>query len=58
MVHLPQYTKRMAILTDKQSDLWVHIDGYVSHLEDQGYQYDDIVKIMKEYSEIAEEFLG
>ena len=48
----------MAILTDKQSDLWIHIDGYVSHLEDQGYEYNDIVKIMKEYSEIAEEFLG
>ena len=48
----------MAILTDKQSSLWIEIDGYVSHLEDKGYEYNDIVKIMKEYTEIAEEFLG
>nr|BAR25479.1 hypothetical protein [uncultured Mediterranean phage uvMED]BAR25529.1 hypothetical protein [uncultured Mediterranean phage uvMED] len=45
----------MAILTDKQSELWVDVDGYVSSLEERGHSFDDIVKILREYGEILEE---
>lgn len=45
----------MAILTDKQSELWVEVDGYVSSLEERGFDFDDIVKVLQEYGEILEE---
>ena len=45
----------MAALTSKQVELWDKVDTFVSQLEDEGFSFEDIVKITKEYGEIMEE---
>ena len=55
MVYLPKHTKRMAELTKAQSELWSVIDTFVSQLEDEGYLFDDLTKMLKEYGEIMED---
>lgn len=37
------------------ADLIMRIDGFVCDLEDEGYDFTDILPVLREYVEIAED---